>query len=292
MKRFKRKLLMAMVLLAGGAYGVLAWWLSISPAPPPLRQVEGAPAGSATILAVVDMMRAQLRSHGGWQPNDTPLLPSFYADNNPQFQLGVLQVARQSSLSLRDHLTRQRASDAVQPETDRAYSYYANDAYKWLLPAPETVYERANLALENYAQQLGQGGGTFYPRADNLVQLLGLLIPEMGGVSNRLLVALEGEEIAWWEVDDRFFYAKGVSYGTLVLMRAIRHDFAETLRDKRASDIVDRIVHALEQTQFEPLIVFNDGKSGLFANHTSNLKVFLDDALQRMRDLEKLLTDG
>ena len=260
----------------------------------PMPEVQSDPAahtGHATVSMIIDLMDAQLNGRGGWLPNDLPLTPGAFLDNLPNFHLGVLQMVRHASRVLRDNLTRQRTSDAVHRETDLAYSKYANDPLKWWMPSAEGAFMSGNDALRRFRADLG-GQAFFYPRADNLVQLLEALVSELGGVNTRLLQASEDGAVSWFKIDDNFYYAQGAAYASLGILRAAKADFERVLTDKNAMEILEKILKSLEDSQFDPILVTNGARDGLLANHSNNLKAFLDDARQKMNSLISILRQG
>jgi hypothetical protein len=238
-----------------------------------------------------DLMAKQLDGFGGWLPNDLPGSPGWFLDNLPNFQLGVLQVARHSTRVLRDNLSRQRTTDAVHKEADMAFTAFANDPLKWVFPSAENRFRAGNKALLAFRADLG-GNAHFYPRADNLIQLLDPYMSELGAVTSLLAKSRDGEDVGWMQVDNNFYYAQGVGYALLGMMRAVKYDFRDVLKDKNALEITDQIIKALEQSQFEPWIVTNGSKDGILANHSNNLKTFLDDARQKMYSLVSILVRG
>ena len=294
MSRFKlrKTAIVVLILLGVGAYGTVAFLQSAKPDEPELIAVEGQPEGYATVTMIHDLMQRQLDGFGGWLPNDLPLSPGWFLDNVPNFQLGVLQVVRHASRVLRDNLSRQRTSDAVHKEADLAYTAFANDPHRWAFPSAEGAFSRGNAALERFRADLG-GKANFYPRADNLIQLIDPLISELGAVATLLLKSRTApDEVGWLEIDNNFYYAQGVGWAMLGLMRAVQHDFRAVLQDKNAQEITAQIIQSLEESQFEPWIVTNGRKDGVLANHSNNLKVHLDDARQKMNSLASILRQG
>jgi hypothetical protein len=290
--RFRKSLTIFVLLVLVAGYGTLAVLESARPDVPAVVAVESQPPGTAYVTMVRDLMQAQLDTFGGWLPNDLPLTPGWFVDNTPNFQLGVLQVARHASRVLRDNLSRQRTSDAVHKEADQAFTAYANDPRRWAFPSAEGAFSRGNAALERFQADLG-GKANFFPRSDNLIQFLDPMMSELGAVTTTLLKArTNNDEVSWTEIDDNFYYAQGVAYAMLGLMRAVRYDFRAVLQDKNALEITDQIIHSLEESQFEPWIVTNGRKDGILANHSNNLKVFLDDARQKMNSLVSILVKG
>lgn len=273
------------------SYLTLIFMMGLKSPLPLVRKEPGNPAGFATVHMIADLMGAQLNGFGGWLPNDLWATPGAVQDNLPNFQLGVLQVLRHSARVLRDNLSRQRTSDAVHKETDQAHTAYNNDPRKWVFPSAENAFKRGNAALRRFAGELG-GSAYVYPRADNLIELLKIFISELGTVSTRLLEAQDSSKVPWFQIDDNFYFAQGAGFAMYGVMLAIQEDFKGVLNDKNATKITELIVQSLKSSQFDPWFVSNGSKAGFLANHSNNLKVFLDDARQKMKSLESILDQG
>jgi len=288
-------------------------YFSITPDVFPVTRYGDSPAGVLFAQTAGVLIEHELYGHGGWTPNDLPLTPTWSLDNKPNFQLGVLETVRYTTRVLRDSLSRQRTTDAIDPDCDNAFTSLSNDPYKWVFPSAESRYAKGADHLKNYCQRLKYGTANFYPRSDNLMQLLEQYVSLLGGVNTRLLNAsrtlwpgadnattfaagLEKnpsfQKIPWRKIDDNFYYAQGMGYALLHLFKAIRIDFAPVLKDKNAELIVDEIIASLSETYFEPLVVTNGGKDGILANHSNNLRVFLDDARQKTNSLITMLSQG
>ena len=286
-----QRLIGALLALLAIAWCVLAFLQSGIPDPPKVTVRENAPVGSLTVETIARSMDTQLSGFGGWLPNDLWFSPGWFLDNLPSFQLGVLQTARHASRVLRDNLSRLRTSDAVHREADAAYSAFANDPSRWAFPSAEGAFGRGVDSLRRFEKELGTTAN-FYPRADNLVQLLEPLVSELGAVNTVLLEASKSGKVPWRRIDDNFYYAQGVGWGVLGLMQAVKVDFARVLEDKNTVEIMDLIIASLQESQFDPLIVTNGSKGGILANHSSNLKAYLDDARQKMGSLITMLKQG
>lgn len=245
-----------------------------------------------------------------WLPNDT-LYPTIFLDNPQNFQLGLLESVRYSTRVLRDKLTRLRTTDKIDPDAEAAFVYFSNDPYKWILPSAESKFKAGVKSLKKYEARLAAGEAEFYPRADNLNELLDQYVSLLGGVTTRLSNAprrkgmvlseetagdsyTKGEkmvevEIPWTQIDDNFYYAQGVAFGLRQMMLAINYDFQNILEVKKATELVDRIVHTLDQSQFEPIVVLNGDRGSIFANHSLQLQGLLEDARQKMRSLQDMI---
>lgn len=248
-----------------------------------------------------------------WLPNDI-FWPTVLLDNMPNFQIGELEVVRYNVRVLRDNLSRMRTTDKLDPDAEAAFTSLSNDPYKWWFPSAESKWKLGYQKLESFHKNLLSRKANFYPRADNLVQLLEQYISLMGGVNTRLInaprdvnvtLSLEQQEgteaggrqmvdidIPWWEIDNNFYYAQGVAYALYESFKAIRVDFREVLVDKNSVTLVDKIIEDLSRCDFEPLIVFNGSPASIFANHSLNLSGVFNDARQKINSLTVALMRG
>ena len=248
-----------------------------------------------------------------WLPNDI-LWPTVFLDNMPNFQIGELEVIRYNTRVLRDNLSRMRTTDNLDSLAEQAFTALSNDPYKWWFPSAESKWKYAYKNLEAFYQNLLAGTSYFYPRADNLVELLNQYASLMGGANTRLINAPrnikkvltmdeEGSEtpegskmvdinIPWHRIDDNFYYAQGVAYVLCESFKAIRIDFIDVLTDKNSVKLVDKILESLQRCHFEPLIVFNGNPGSIFANHSLNLSGVFNDARQKVNSLIVALMQG
>ena len=251
--------------------------------------------------------------HKNWLPNDI-FWPTILLDNMPNFQIGELEVVRYNVRVLRDNLSRMRTTDKLDSSAEAAFNALSNDPYKWWFPSAEKKWKKAHKNLEIFYQDLRTGKSSFYPRADNLVELLTQYASLMGGVNTRLIhaprdvkkvLALDQEtkgspkksrmvevNIPWSSIDDNFYYAQGVAYALYESLKAIRIDFMDVLIDKNSLNLADKVLEELNRCYFEPLIVFNGSPDSIFANHSLNLSGIFNDARQKINSLTIALMQG
>jgi len=248
-----------------------------------------------------------------WLPNDL-FWPTVLLDNMPNFQIGELEVVRYNIRVLRDNLSRMRTTDKLDSAAEKAFTSLSNDPYKWWFPSAESKWKEANRGLAAFYENLLSGTSHFYPRADNLVELLQQYASLMGGANTRLInaphdidsslaVEEQGKDrsesptmidinIPWYRIDNNFYYAQGIAYALYESFKAIRIDFIDVLTDKNSLKLVDKILENLERCYFEPLIVFNGDPGSIFANHSLNLSGVFNDARQKTNSLIVSLTQG
>jgi hypothetical protein len=251
---------------------------------------------------------------GNWLPNDM-YWPTVFLDNMPNFQIGELEVVRYNIHVLRDNLSRMRTTDKIDRKVEDTFTALSNDPYKWWFPSAESKWQDAYNDLEVYYQNLVTGVSHFYPRGDNLIELVDDYASLMGGVNTRLINApqrsgtvlpvdagdkgsgkkgteLVSINISWRQIDDNFYYAQGVAYGLYESFKAIKIDFKRVLEEKSAMVLVNKILENLERCYFEPWIVFNGSAQSVFANHSLNLSSVLNDARQKIDSLATSLRQG
>lgn len=251
--------------------------------------------------------------YSNWLPNDL-FWPTVLLDNMPSFQIGELEVVRYNIRVLRDNLSRMRTTDKLDPLAEEAFTSLSNDPYKWWFPSAESKWKKACNDLQLLKKNLLAGKSQFYPRADNLVELLQQYASLMGGVNTRLINAprdinrvltiddtdeekakglkMVEVDIPWYLIDNNFYYAQGAAYALYESLKAIRIDFIDVLTDKNSVTLLDKIIENLRRCDFEPLIVFNGDPGSIFANHSLNLSGVFNDARQKVNSLIVALTQG
>lgn len=275
------------------------------------NEIKAPPAGWPSGLEIVDTMIVigdDLFSN--WLPNDK-IYPTIFLDNPQNFQLGALEMMRYTSRSMRDSLFRLGSSEAMDPDCVAAFTLLSNDPTKWLFPSAESRYKEALGKFKSLRNRLLGAETTFYPRYDNLQDLIHQYMSLLGDINNRLAnapnnqrarrmlaggstKAQAGEQfgtvkVPWSEIDDNFYYAQGSAYVLRQMMVAIKYDFAKTLEDRNAVQQVDNIIAVLDQCQFEPLMVLNGDIGSITANHSMELHSLLENTRQRLRNLEEML---
>ncbi len=262
-----------------------------------------------TLIKVSDEMASN------WLPNDL-IWPTILLDNPQSFQLGELEVVRYSIRVLRDNLSRMRTTDSIDKNADMAYVNFSNDQFKWIFPSAESKWNEGIEALGKYSDRLNKDESHFYPRADNLIELLSQYNSLLGGVATRLSNIpsdinyklteetagdqySEGEQMkkittSWWQTDNEFYYAQGVAYSLRQMLLAIRHEFQEILRLKKATELLDNIIAILKHTQWEPkYMVMNCSPGSWFPcqNDPMMLGSRLQDSRQKIHSIVSMLRD-
>lgn len=321
----------ASVLIAAWLLVVLAlwWWWDHEPAAFDVVETAQARAaerghrvvvGTVTTETLIRVTEVMLDKRGGYLSNDYAP-PGVWMDNVPNWEFGVLLQVRDLAKAYRNEFSRSQTQSTEDIDLLEADPLYSTPSDRWLLPASENQYRKANGHVEGYLARLSDDdeyNAQFYARADNLADWLAVVEKRLGSLSQRLSASvgqlrvdtdLAGDAEArqstptaplkpvktpWTQIDDVFYEARGTTWALLHFLRAVEHDFAPVLRDKNAVVSLRQIIRELEESQ-QPLgspIVLNGSPYGLFANHSLVMANYVSRANAAIIDLRKLLERG
>ena len=270
-----------------------------------------------TLFTVVDTL---LTKPGGYLSNDvTP--PSWWLDNMPAWEKGVVFQSRDLARAMRKDFSRSQSQSAENQYLVKTEPNLHFDHDSWMFPATEDQYREALDNLELYRASLADTqdqNAQFYARADNLARYLQEVENRLGSLSQRLSESvgqqrintdLAGEASAqqstpnladqftrtpWLKIDDVFYEARGTTWALLHFLKAIETDFESVLRNKNALISLRQIIRDLEETQntvWSPVILNGSG-FGLFANHSLVMANYISRANAAIIDLRELLENG
>jgi hypothetical protein len=286
------------------------------------KQAEGEtkdlPIGYMYTNTLAHMAEVLMHKPGGYITNDVAP-PGLFLDNIKNWEYGALIMLRDGTTALRNHFARDQSQSAEDPDLSVAEPYFYYERNSWALPSTESEYQKGIDALHGYMSRLKYpknqaNRGQFYARADNLWQYTEVVIKRLGGLSTRLSASTDLQEIlaltdmnlkqidkskvvtqtAWLEIDDVFYEARGASWGLLHILKAIKHDFAAILEDKRAMRTVDTMIYAMENALSPVLspMILNGGGFGLFANYSLSMANYIARANAAALDLRDIMNRG
>ncbi|ROQ93512.1 DUF2333 family protein [Desulfosoma caldarium] len=235
--------------------------------------------GVTFVETMIKLMEHELKGRFlGWRPND--LILGRFTDNINNYQLGVLEAMRFTTLRLKDSLTRMGEADTYDRDLEDALNLFMNKATLFWFPSAETSYSEAVDHLKKFLEKLKTGRRSFYYRVDNLLSLLKSYGDLLGNVNKSLIIDRypDGSSVSWFDVDDYFYYAKGVAHVMYEILKVCRVGFYEQLVTLDAVDIMDEILHELHRAeQMDPWLVLDGDLGGFLANHRANLNAPLSE---------------
>jgi len=234
---------------------------------------------------MINLMDQEL--HGrvlGWRPNDIVL--GRVTDNINNYQLGVLEAIRFTTVRLKDSLTRMGDADTYDPDLEKALHLLMNSATSFWFPSAENSYGEAVDCLKAFVQKLKTGKRSFYYRKDNLVALIANYRDLLGNVNKSLV---DGS-VSWWTSDDYFYYAKGIAHVYYEILRVVRVGYQPQLATTLYGiDIIDTMLHELGRVEhMDPWIILNADLDSFFANHRADINAPLSEVAHLMVVMSQL----
>jgi hypothetical protein len=248
------------------------------------------PRGVAFVDAVVKPLDYELNHRfWGWRPNDI----INFTDNTNNFQLGVLEVTRRSTVMLTDRISRTGSTDRLDPHLEDASNWLMVTATRYWFPSPESKYKECLKELKNYKEELFRGDGSFYIRADNIIPLLASYEDLLGSCDENLVKQknADGSSISFFKADDYFYYAKGVASAMATILEALHHDFLPTLENRHGTELLHHaLISCRQAAALSPLVITDARLDGILANHRANMAAPISHARYYIGQLIKTLS--
>lgn len=242
--------------------------------------------GIAFVTACMQPMDHELNERfWGWRPNDI----LNFTDNVNNFQLGVLEVTRRTSVALAEYLSRTGSTDAYVPNLESAMNDFMINPRQYWFPTSESKYREGLDEMNNYIKMLKTGDARFYKRVDNLVPMF-RAFESMLGSCDENLVKNQGD-LSTFKADNYFYYSKGVASAMGTILEAAAEDFADLIASIQGTDVLHHAITALElAAHMDPWIVFEGSPDGILANHRANMAAQISHARFYLGVLNTALT--
>lgn len=256
--------------------------------------------GSAAVSMAEALILREVETHR-WAPNDPFFFPTAFHDNMGNFQRGLMRALSRFTLALESQIGRLNGTAAIDGDLERAAGLLQFPTDVWIfdleqsfLPvqSADSQYRAAASALAAYNARVATGAATFERRADALVLTMERMIGELGAraaVIDRHLQ--QGTSLIDWVSDDIFYYNKGMTYTTFMLLRELGRDYENVLVSNRAEGIWTQMLDSLEMAaQQRPLVVLTaSGDGSIFANHLHLQGFYLKRALLQLEEAVRAL---
>jgi hypothetical protein len=240
---------------------------------PALPEISPTP-GVTFVETMIELMEHELDGRFlGWRPND--IIVGQFTDNVNNYQLGILEAMRFTTMRLKDSLTRMGDADTYDPDLELALNLFMNRATLFWFPSAENSYGEALDHLKRFVTKLQGGQRNFYYRVDNLRLLLASYKDLLGNVNKSLIVS----PVSWWKNDDYFYYAKGIAHVYYEILRVVRVGYKNQLASTmNGIELMDEILHELHRVEeMDPWLILDGDLDGFLANHRANLNAPLSE---------------
>jgi hypothetical protein len=218
----------------------------------------------------------------GMDWDSTPFL-----DNKANFQRGVNQSVRRTTIELVDVLARVRGSSGVNINLQNARSnmqypedswYFSMSPVGFRTPTP-SIYREAIKQMNAFNVELSSCAATFDSRADNLQEFVDRIANDLGNTSDMLKKRSENYDYGWFDTraDDRFWFAYGQLYGYYGILSAAGADFAPIIQEKNLGKLwADMLGQMRSALKIQPAIISNGSESGwIMPNHLTTMGFYI-----------------
>ena len=246
--------------------------------------------GVAFVEATIKPLSYELNDRfWGWRVNDILNI----TDNVNNFQLGVLEVTRRTTVSLAERISRTGATASFNRNLENAMNWFMIKSDRYWFPSPESKYKAGLDELKKYKEKLEKGEANFHTRPDNLIPLLMAYEDLLGSCEENLVKAEEddGSPVSFFKADDYFYYAQGIASAMGTILHAVLEDFLITVESRRGAEVLHHAIESCHHaSEIDPLLITNSSLSGILANHRANLAAPMSHARFYINVLIKTLS--
>lgn len=218
-------------------------------------EINTAPSQSATVEMMSFLIKREVADKV-WTPNLPFIFPSYFLDNMPNFQLGLVSSVSTTADALSAKLDKIVASKQDQPlRTAAELLRYPGTIWMFspqnkLTPVPSagSQYKKARKQLIAHNQSLRDGSEVFYKSAADLAYILQKITKDLRRSSSKLDAHIRENSATWIDsrADDLFYYQKGKVYGYALLLNALGSDYKEIIVNADVYQLWTRMSKALE----------------------------------------------
>jgi hypothetical protein len=260
------------------------------------------PPGASRSVAMAAALIDREVNRNGWVANDPFFMPGSMLDNMPNYQLGMIHALGRFAFQMVDQIGRTRGSSQTDRDLQEAAGLLQYSGTKWifdfstsLLPTAksEEQYRKARASLLNYNIRLGNGQAVFERRADNLQATLERIALDIGSASAAIdrRIREGSSEVIDWEGDDVFYSVKGQLYAYNLLLRELKQDFPNLVRDRELGGTWDQMMESFNAgASLKPLIVSNAKPDAvILPNHLASMGFYVERARTQIYEIINIL---
>ena len=231
-----------------------------------------------------------------WTPNLPFFFPSYFLNNMPSMQLGIISTLGNFSSAfaqLSGHQTTikdQPLSEvAKRLNTPGTVWLFSPDSTLSTAPSANSQYRHARKLLISYNKSLIAGTSAFQKNYPDLILLLRKINQDISSNTQNLEKFIREESPYFFGTRPSrpFFFHQGKIYAYFMILRALSHDYKEIIVTNNLYPIWTQMLKSLEEgSRLSPMIVRNGDLNSLTApNHLAHLALFSLSAQKHMKDI-------
>lgn len=233
-----------------------------------------------------------------WTPNLPFFFPTFFLDNMPEFQLGIIKATSNVVSAMARRLDTPIVGSADEPHLKTAGKLLKYDGRIWmfspsnsltLVPSAHSQYRKARKQLIKFNQQLNAGSVPFYRNPADLAYFLTRINKDLNASVEKLDSQIREESNSWtdFKADDVFYYNQGKAYAYYLLLKALGNDYKDILVNEDVYLLWTSSLKALENaSELDSWNIRNAKLNSMTApNHLQYLAYFMIKAKGTNQDI-------
>lgn len=240
-----------------------------------------------------------------WTPNLPFFFPSYFLDNMPNFQLGMMKAVSTVTSAMSRRLDSPIVGGEEEAHLKTAAQLLKYDGHIWMfsptnsftpVPSAHSQYRKARKQLIKFNRNLNSGHLPFYRNPADLAYFLTRINKDLSKSVENIDTQVREESTSWtdFKADNVFYYNQGKAYAYYLLLKALGNDYKDVLVNKNAYILWTRSLKALEDgTVLDSVYIRNAELNSLAApNHLQYLAYYLVKAKDINQDIIQALLDN
>lgn len=235
--------------------------------------------------------------HKMWTPNLPIFFPSYFLDDMPNFQTGILSAVSTSADGL-NHMNISTVNDELKQSLNKAAELlqYPGDVWLFspqnnLIPATSsnTQYKKARRQLNIFNRYIADNKAFVSHDAANFTIVLSFIKKDLGKLIKRNSSYIQETQTTFFDLhaDDYFYYAYGKLYAYSQILKSLGLDFKETLIKYDIYPQWTSLLKVLNRAaELKPFFVRNGRLNSSFApNHVAMINYHTSLALNHLNNI-------
>ena len=251
-------------------------------------------------LASVDTMSHLINRevhHKLWTPNLPFLFPSYFLDNMPAFQLGIMSAVSNMARAI-DTLPLAKASDIARntrTEGTKLLQYPGNiwlfSPQNKLLPvtSSNTQYKKGRKNYNLFNHEIASGNAVLDRSSENLLLMMLIIKKDFETTVAKTEAQIREKSTSFvdFEADSVFYFQKGKLYAYSQILRDLSHDFKDVMIRSDIYQLWTSMLSSLNEGGiFAPFIIRNaTPDSSIAPNHLIAINYLTSRALDNMNNI-------
>lgn len=256
---------------------------------------------SATVETMAFLINREVNENM-WTPNLPFFFPSYFLDNMPNYQLGIISGLSTVSQALAQRIDNGFSENENEHRLKNAAKLLSYDGKIWMfspqnsftpVPSAHSQYRKARKELIKYNQDLSAGHVVFYKAPQDLIFILKKINRDISSSLKKTEAHIreESSSFADFKADNLFYYNQGKMYAYYLIMKALSNDYKELIIEANSYQAWTQSIKSLENgVLLSPLFVRNGELNSIMTpNHLQYIAFYMVKTINTNKKIISLL---